>query len=316
MKTVGFSISRKENEFRRALLPKDIKLINHPEMLYFEKGYGDVLGYDDQDYIEAGANICSFEEIITKDIICDPKIGDAKYIDELNNYQTIFGWVHAVQQPQLVKILIERKLSAIAWEDMYECGRHAFWRNNELAGECAIINGFECYAKMPYETKVAIIGRGNTAKGATRILNCLGADCTTYDRRTVGLLKKELPNYDVIVNCVLWDIKNKDKIISKADLKNMKKDSMIIDVSCDHGGAIETCRPTKIQDPTYRVEGVLHYVVDHTPSIFYKTSTVGISKVVSEFLNDLIEERENKVIEDATIIKNGEVINKEILINL
>jgi len=74
MKTVGFPISRKENEKRRAIVPQDISKIRHPELLFFETGYGAVLGISDEDYIKAGANITSCEEVLKKDIICDPKI--------------------------------------------------------------------------------------------------------------------------------------------------------------------------------------------------------------------------------------------------
>ena len=96
MKTIGFPISHKENENRRALIPDDIVKLSNPNQLFFEYGYGDVLGYCDADYLNAGANMCSREAVLTKNIICDPKIGDADYFDQLSG-QTIFGWVHAVQ---------------------------------------------------------------------------------------------------------------------------------------------------------------------------------------------------------------------------
>ena len=96
MKTVGFPISHKENECRRAIVPKHLKNIDHPELLYFERGYGNVLGIADSEYEACGSHITSRDEVLSKDIICDPKIGDADYLQELN-HQTIFGWVHATQ---------------------------------------------------------------------------------------------------------------------------------------------------------------------------------------------------------------------------
>ena len=183
MKTVGFAISYKENEKRRAMIPADVARLAHPEMLYFETGYGDVLGFTDDDYRSVGAHIASRGEVLSKDIICDPKIGDAEYLEKLHE-QTVFGWVHAVQNRDITDKLIAGRLSAYAWEDMFEKGRHIFWRNNELAGEAAIMHAFQCYGRMPYETNVAVIGRGNTARGAIRVLNMLGADVHQYDRRT------------------------------------------------------------------------------------------------------------------------------------
>ena len=88
----------------------------------------------------------------------------------------------------------------------------------------------------------AIIGNGNTAHGAVRVLNMLGSKrvYANINRHTEKLLRDEIGQYDVIVNCVLWDTKRKDHIIYREDLSRMKKDAMIIDVSCDRNGGIET----------------------------------------------------------------------------
>lgn len=310
-KTIGFPISSKENENRRAIVPTHIKEILHPEMLYFERGYGEVLGIDDSEYEAYGAHMASHEEVLTKDVICDPKIGDADYLVQLKN-QIIFGWIHATQNRDVADKLIGGKLTAYAWEKMFYHGRHVFWRNNELAGEAAVMHAFQCYGKMPYETDVAVIGRGNTARGAIKVLNMLGANVTQYDRHTEALLREEIDKYDVVVNCVLWDVMRNDHIIYKSDLKRMKRNSMIIDVSCDANGGIETSVPTTIDRPTYFVGGVMHYVVDHTPALFYKTFTWDNSKVICPFINELITGKCDKVLNDSLIICNGEVIDKEI----
>ena len=313
MKTVGFPISRKENEMRRAILPVDIvKAISTPQNLCFEKGYGNVLGISDSDYLAVGARVASREEILNEyDIICDPKIGDAEYLEELSN-QTIFGWIHAVQNRDITDRIIKGKLTAYAWEDMFEDGRHVFWRNNELAGEAAVMHAFQCYGKMPYDTNVAVIGNGNTARGAIKVLNMLGANVMQYTRRMESLLQKEISQYDVIVNCILWDVARTDHIIYKSDLKRMKTGAMIVDVSCDKNGGIETSIPTTIEAPTYIVDGILHYVVDHTPSIFFKTFTSENSKTIAPFIEKLMHEQKDRVLESALIIENGVIIDQRI----
>lgn len=311
IKTVGFPISHKENENRRAIVPEHLQSILHPEYLYFEKGYGEVLGIDDSEYEAYGSHIASPDEVLTKDIICDPKIGDADYLSELSD-QTIFGWIHATQNRDITDKLIAGRLTAYAWEKMFQKGRHVFWRNNELAGEAAVMHAFQCYARMPYETKVAVIGRGNTARGAIKVLNMLGADVRQYDRRTEELLRDELGDYDVIVNCVLWDVMRKDHIIYRDDLKHMKRNSMIIDVSCDRNGGIETSVPTTIEHPTYIVDGVLHYVVDHTPALFHKTFTWNNSEVIWSYINELQMDDCSGVLKDSLIMKKGLIIDSEI----
>ena len=217
MKTIGLIISHKENEKRRALIPGHAKCLKHPECIFIEKGYGNVLGYTDEDYINQGINVASREDILKKDIVCDPKIGDGDYLEELHE-QIIFGWIHAVQNRDITDRIIANKLTAYAWEDMFEEGRHSFWRNNEIAGEAAVIHAYMCYGVFPYNTKAAVLGRGNIARGAIKTLNFLGADVMQYDRRTEGLFRKELHKFDVVVNAILWDTNRKDHIIYREDL--------------------------------------------------------------------------------------------------
>lgn len=311
MKTVGFPINHKENEYRRAIVPAHIRYIKNPGLLYFEEDYGDVLGITDEEYEKCGCHIVSHEDVLKKEIICDPKIDDADYLDKLHN-QTIFGWIHATQNRDITEKILSGRLTAYAWEKMFQKGRHVFWRNNELAGEAAVMHAFQCYGRMPYETMVAVIGKGNTARGVIKVLNMLGADVRQYDRRPEGLLRDEIGNYDVIVNCALWDVMRQDHIIYKEDLKRMKKNSMIIDVSCDRNGGIETSVPTTIENPVYVEDGVLHYVVDHTPALFYKTFTWNNSEVIYKYLNELQVEECSKTLENALIVKDGKIVDEEI----
>lgn len=288
-------------------------MCRNARMLYFEEGYGKDFGIDDSAYTERGANIAPREEVLRKDVIVDPKIGDAEYLKELRD-QTIFGWIHAVQNRHITDTLMERGLTAYAWEDMYEDRRHVFWRNNEIAGEAAIMHAYLRHGIFPYNTKVAVLGRGNTARGAIKALNFMGADITAYDRNTEQLFRKELPLYDVVVNAILWDTKRKDHIIYREDLKRMKPGAMIIDISCDHNGGVETSVPTTIENPDYFVEGIRHYVVDHTPSLFYKTTSYEISKEVGKYIDLLAEGRQDEtpILSNACCIREGKIVDERI----
>lgn len=311
MNTVGFPISQKKNEKRRCLIPNHIDRIKNKSSIFVEKGYGDILGYSDQEYLEKGVHVLDREEVLSKDIICDGKIGDAKYLSKLKN-QTIYGWVHAVQNRDITDIIVNNKLTVFAWEEMYEDGRHAFWRNNEIAGEAAIIHAYMLHGLFPYDTQVAILGRGNIARGALKILTYMGAKVTVYDRRTEKLFRKELGKYDVVVNAILWDTKRKDHIIYREDLSKMKNGTLIIDVSCDRCGGIETSIPTTFDNPTYVIDGVTHYVVDHTPSMFYKTVSQSLSGVVSQTIDQLIENNPQEMLNNSLIVKEGIIIDEKI----
>lgn len=306
MNSIGFPISEKKNERRRAILPHDISKVLNKGAIYIEKGYGENLGFCDLDYINYGAQVVDRDTVLKQNIICDPKVGDASYLNSLEN-QILFGWMHAIQNIDIVDICINRNLTVIAWEEMFDFGRHIFYKNNELAGEAAIIHAFINHGLSINNAKVAVIGRGNIARGAIRILYSLGADVTVYDKKSETLLRDELHNYDAIVNAVQWDILRSDHIIYKNDLKNMKRHSIIIDISCDRSGAIEPSVPTSIENPIYDIGDVSIYAVDHTPSLLYKTASIAISQVVSIYLNKLIEDSHDPVLEAAKIIVNGTI---------
>ena len=313
MTRIGLPVSLKENENRRVIVPTDICNLIDPSRIVIEKGYGLNLGISDEEYLNEGCIVTDREEVLSQKIICDPKIGDAEYLKDLLPGTTIFGWVHAVQNRDITDTIVENKITAYAWEDMFKDGRHVFWRNNELAGEAAIMHAFISHGIMPYNSKVAVLGRGNVARGAMKILTMLGAEIVQYDKNTEELFRKELGNYDVVVNAILWDVKRTDHIIYKDDLKRMKPSAMIIDISCDRNGGIETSIPTTIEDPIYVVDGIVHYVVDHTPSLFYKTFSFDLSSFIWKYFNELLSGEVSDELNNAKIIEEGRILDKRII---
>lgn len=307
MKTMGFLISHKNNEKRRALLPDDLKQIRNVDQLYFEAGYGDSLGYDDADYAKHGAHIVSRDEVLKCDIITDVKLGDADYLDNLSDGKILVGWAHAVQTISFTDQVLNHDHTVLAWEEIYEDGRYIFYRNREIAGEAAILHAFRYCGKMPYDCTVAIIGNGQTTKGAFRILAGLGAEVDIYPRKHEKLFKKNMFNYDVIVNCVMWDTNRTDRLIYKEDLKKFKKGTLIIDVSCDPYLEIETSHPTTIDNPVYEVDGVIHYAVDNTPAMYPKTVTINLSKVFCHYVDAIVEENYTDSLKNAIVIDHGSI---------
>lgn len=312
---VGFPISTKNNEKRRALLPNQLHEITNRSSLYFETGYGKALGYEDEDYLAAGANIAPLAEVLEQSVICDPKIGDANYIDRLHKGQVLFGWAHAVQNRAFTDKLIANGCTVYAWEDMFRGGRHVFWRNNELAGEAAIVHAFSLFSKRPADCKVALIGMGNVSRGAYKVLTSLGAEVVVYGRSMEELLREELEQHDVIVNGVLWDVGREGHIIHREDLGRLKKPSMIVDISCDHDGAIQTSVPTTIEAPVYVTDDVLHYAVDHTPALIAHSASEAVGREVCKYLDLFVEgrEAESQVLQKALIVDRGKVIDERIL---
>ena len=315
MKTMGFVISHKNGEQRRALLPDDIRGIRYPGQLYFEKGYGASVGVKDEDYLAVGCHCVEREKALTCDIITDVKLGDADYLHELQGKHILFGWAHAVQGVEFTSKVLECNHTVVAWEEIYEDDRYIFYRNREVAGEAAIMHAFRYCGRMPYDAKVAVLGNGQTAKGALRILHGLGAQVDVYGRKFEALFKKKMYEYDVLVNCVMWDTSRNDRIIYADDLKKMKPGTLIIDVSCDPYLEIETSHPTKIDDPVYVVDGVIHYAVDNTPAMYPVTVTKILSAGLARYVDILIAEEfdtypEN--LKNALVIENGHIKDERI----
>ena len=311
-KTMGLLISHKNNERRRAILPEDVKKLRNPDLLFFETGYGDSVGHADAEYIEAGARVVSRAEAMQCDIVADVKLGDADYLDELDDNKILFGWAHAAQGTAFTDKCLEKNFTVIAWEEIFEHGRYIFYRNREVAGEAAILQAFCHYGKMPYESKVAVLGNGQTAKGALRILHGLGAEVDVFGRKLEKLFREKMYEYDVIVNCVMWDITRTDHLIYKEDLKKMKPHSMIVDVSCDPYLGIETSHPTTIDDPVYVVDGVIHYTVDNTPAMFPYTVTKVLSSGNVRIFDDVLEGNLTPSLEEAMVIEKGHIRSRSI----
>lgn len=315
MKTMGLLISHKNGEKRRALLPEQVKQLRHPEQLFFEQGYGKSVGHEDAEYLAAGAHIVSREKALQCDIITDVKLGDADYIETMDDNKILFGWAHAVQGINFTSSALNHRHTVVAWEEIFEDGRYIFYRNREVAGEAAIMHAFRYCGKMPYDCKVAILGNGQTAKGALRILHGLGAEVDIYPRKLEKLFMKKMFDYDVLVNCVMWDTSRTDRIIYKEDLKKMKPGTLIIDVSCDPHLEIETSHPTTIDNPVFTVDGVIHYAVDNTPAMYPITVTKVLSEGIARYVDILVADEVDQYPENlkqATQIINGHIIDERI----
>ena len=311
-RTMGLLISHKNNEKRRAILPEHVAQLRNRGNLYFENGYGLSVGRTDEEYAAAGAHIVSREQAMQCDIIVDVKLGDADYLDQLDDGKILFGWAHAAQGLDFTSKCLEKSFTVIAWEEIFEDGRYIFYRNREIAGEAAVMHAFCNYGKMPYDCKVAIVGNGQTAKGAMRILHGLGATVDVYGRKQERLFRKKLYDYDVIINCVMWDISRRDHLIYKDDLAKMRPHAMIVDVSCDPHLGVETSHPTTISDPVYEIDGVVHYSVDNTPAMFPYTVTKVLSEGTVRMMDDVIEGTYPPAMLEAIVIEQGHIRSKSV----
>ncbi|MFA6022628.1 MAG: hypothetical protein WC781_00910 [Candidatus Pacearchaeota archaeon] len=306
MKSIGFPKPVRQDEKRIALLPKDIKTINNPGLLVFESGYGQAMGIEDIEYRKVGAIIENQESVYRQDIICQPK-KCSKEFTIFKPERTIFGWLYAEWDKEFVELLVKNKMSAIAWEHLGKGKNCVLSENSYLAGKVGVLHSIAYAGKIPEECKTAVIGRGNTGIGAKDQLEKLGAQVDVYHTGNIKDLPGKLNEYDILVNCVY--IGSDDIIIKWQDIQQMRKGALIVDLACE---GIESIDVTKINSPVYEKDGKIIYCVNNIPSISNFTSSTSISKALAPLIGDLSRERPNKLIIDATIIKDGKILNKNL----
>lgn len=311
MKTIGYLISHKNHERRRALLPNDAATIQHRAMITVERGYGEALGYSDDDYLDSGVSVAPRLQVLDCDALVDVKLCDGDFLNQISPRKTLIGWAHIVQKAEFTDAAVAGQHTVLAWEKIMEKGRYLFYRNRELAGETAVLHAFTYYGRMPYDCRVAILGNGMTARGALRILSGLGADVDVYTRKLESLFRENMTTYDVIVNCVRWDTFRCDHLIYRSDLRRLKRGCMIIDVSCDPYLEIETSHATTFDNPVYTIDGVLHYAVDNAPAMAYRTVSELLSSHFSPYVDSIITNTPPPALEPAYVIRNGIVLDAE-----
>jgi len=198
--------SSKENEFRLPIHPQHFDRIDADlrERIVLERGYGERYGVSDQHLASQVAGILSREEIIaTSDVVLLPKptLGD---MASLRDGQVLWGWPHAVQDPELTQICIDKRLTLIAWEAMNHWTPsggfvvHVFHLNNELAGYCSVLHALTLIGSTGHygrPLRAVVIGFGNTARGAITALKSLGVhDVTVLTMRDVTAVASPVPS--------------------------------------------------------------------------------------------------------------------------
>lgn len=206
MKLAIFKTSQHENEHRLAIHPQHLPLL--PEALrksmVFETGYGSDFGYDDDYFRQHGVELCDYESLFGRcEIIVMPKprVSD---LERMHEGQTLFGWVHCVQQHAIAQKAIDKKLTLIAWEAMYEWGSHderamhVFYTNNEIAGYCAVLHSLELLGIDGFygpRRRVVILGYGSVSRGAIFALQGRGFNnIHVFTKRPTHLVANRNPD--------------------------------------------------------------------------------------------------------------------------
>jgi alanine dehydrogenase len=237
--------------------------------------------------------------------------------------QIILGCIHPAGHPEEVDAILESKCIAFTAEDAHRYGSP----NCEAAGKQGALFGLESmlsinggkgkfvggFAGAP-AMNVLILGCGLVGQGALSVLHALGANCTVMDinpgilrnvlyqynsRVNTMFCNKEniasiLPQTDMVLNCVKWPKQRKDFLIDKEMLKLMEPGSVLVDISNDDPGAIESSHETHHDNPRYVVNGIVHYCVANIPGAVANTTSVAYAAemlpMILSILNDGVKE--------------------------
>ncbi|MBR2532300.1 MAG: alanine dehydrogenase [Lachnospiraceae bacterium] len=309
---VGLPKEIKNNEFRVGLTPGAVgAYVQAGNTVYVEKGAGLGSGFEDAEFVANGAKILDTakevwdaSEMIVK--VKEPLESEYQYF---RPGLLIFTYFHLAADAELTKALLEKKVTAMAYETIQDKQKSlpCLYCMSEIAGRTAIIEGAK-YLEKTYggrgvmlgavpgceKAEVVILGGGNAGTNAARMAAGLGAKVTILDINHYRLaylddvfgsqittlyssrdnLLKSLAKADLVIGCVLLAPgREAPKLVKREDLKIMKKGAVIVDIVVDQGGCFETTHPTTHADPVYEVDGVMHYCVANIPGAVPRTST-------------------------------------------
>ncbi len=341
---IGVLKERFTSERRVSLTPGGVRtLVSLGATVYVERQAGAQSFFSDHEYEEAGAIIVySAEELVKRsDVILKISPPSVEELHLLHDHQTFFSALHLpISKPVVIETLLEKKITAIAHELIEdERGNLPIVQMMaEIAGQLSIqVAAYYLQSKQGGRglllgsipgvpaANVVILGAGTVGRTAARVALGLGATVTVIDKNISRLRELENlfqwristaiadPYYinlavqkaDVVIGAVLMKGEKTPHLVTEQMVQRMQPGSVIVDVSIDHGGCVETSRPTTLLDPTFIVHHVVHYCVPNMPAAVPRTATVGWTNVLLPYLREATELGIEKVLKTDKGLSRG-----------
>ncbi len=318
---IGVPKEIKTHEYRVGATPEMLSaLISKGHTVVVQKGAGERIGFSDADYAAAGAKLVdTLEEVYQAEMVLKVKEPQPTEFPLIRESQILFCYLHLAPDPVQAEHLIKSKCMAIAYETITDNqGRLPLLEPmSAIAGRLSVQVGSlnlqlhhggrgVLLGGVPgvLPAKVVIIGGGVVGTEAARTAMGLGADVTILDidlRRLTELdalygprlktlystpdaIADSLKQADLVIGAVLIQGKMAPKLIKKEMLAKMAAGSVIVDVAIDQGGCAETSHPTTHADPTYVVDGVIHYCVTNMPGACARTATLALTHATTPYV--------------------------------
>jgi alanine dehydrogenase len=318
---IGVPKEIKNHEYRVGLTPAAVKeFVTHGHQVIVEVDAGTSIGFTDDQYVSAGAEMIAdaktiFDraEMIVK--VKEPQPNECKM---LRKGQTLYTYLHLAPDPVQTELLVKSGATCIAYETVTD-SRGALpllAPMSEVAGRMSVQAGAHYLEKAQggsgtllggvpgvAPAKVLVIGGGVVGKNAAKMALGMGADVTILDRSlgrlrdlddifngqvktvfsTVDAIEYYSSKADLVIGAVLIPGAAAPKLLTREHLKEMKEGSVVVDVAIDQGGCFETAKATTHQDPVYTIDGVVHYCVANMPGGVARTSTMALNNATLPF---------------------------------
>ena len=335
---IGIPRETKSDEYRVSMLPVGVELlVSSGHCVLVEKDAGIASGYEDAQYVASGATIVQTPKQVfaASEMIVKVKEPMGEELDLMQPGQVVFTYFHFAADPKLTERCLAAKITAVAYETLeYAQGKLPLLTPmSEVAGKMSIQEGAK-YLEKPMmgrgillggvpgvePANVLVLGAGVVGTNAAMVAAGLGARVVVMDINLdrMRYLDEVMPANvhtvysdhhairehallaDLIIGAVLIPGGGgRTPVLVKRDLlTHMKQGAVIIDVGVDQGGCVETIRPTTHQEPTYLVDGIVHYGVTNMPGAVGRTSTQALCHATQPYVLKLANEGIDKLVAD------------------
>jgi len=320
---VGIPKEIKEHEYRVSVTPAGVReLVADGNTVIVEHSAGAGSGFSDEEYSSAGADLSDKKTLFNSaELIVKVKEPLPSEFDFFYEGQAVFTFLHLAANPGLTDFMLKKNITGFAYETLEKDGTLPLLKPmSEIAGKMAPIVGAYYLQKIYGGAGVLvtgasgvapasflILGAGTVGMGALQVAYGMGANVTVInrgearlkviDRMYEGKVKTVISTdenitveglkADVLIGAVLITGARAPRLVSRELVGKMKRGSVIVDVSVDQGGCVETTKPTTHNDPVYSVDGVIHYTVANMPGAYPRTSTLALTGITISYIKEL-----------------------------
>lgn len=345
MLKIGIPKETKALEGRVALIPEAChSLLTQGFTVFVESAAGVASGYSDEDYRRVGVTVVEDApslyrnaELIVK--VKEPMPWDLQLLEPQHQ---LFCYLHLAANHGVARALLDIGLVAYAFESLEKAGRLPLLEPmSQIAGYLATQIGADLLMRhehgkgiilsgMPgtQRGKVTVLGAGSAGIQAAKLAANMGAKVTVFDLQTQRLqqiremdghmeglfpypdvLAAQVVESDLLIGAVLIPNRRAPVIVSKTQVEQMQAGSVIVDISIDQGGCIETSKATAYDNPTYQVADVTHFAVTNMPGAVPKTASQALSAVILPYVQQLALQQAEPALQAACNLRQGRVMN-------